>query len=55
MNTLTQPCAHPECNCMVVQGIDAPAYCSEVCEDLDTTDEEVEATCSCGHPPCDVE
>lgn len=55
MNTLTQPCGHPECNCQVEGALEGSAYCSDVCEALDTTDEEVEATCSCGHPPCDAE
>jgi hypothetical protein len=55
MNTLTQPCAHPECNCQVIAGLEDAAYCSDVCLRMDTTDEDAEATCPCGHPPCDVE
>ena len=55
MNTYTQPCEHQECNCMVTGGTEGAAYCSEVCEARDSTDEEMEVTCACGHPPCDSE
>jgi hypothetical protein len=40
---------------MVVGGLEGAAYCSDVCEARDSTDEQMETTCACGHPPCDVE
>jgi hypothetical protein len=55
MDTLTQPCEHPECNCQVTAGLNEEPYCSDVCRRIDTTDEEVEENCPCGHPPCDAE
>ena len=55
MNTYTQPCEYQECNCTVTGGIEGASYCSEICERRDSTDEEMEATCPCGHPPCDAE
>jgi hypothetical protein len=55
MSTYTQPCEYRECNCTVVGGLEGAAYCSEECEARDSTDEEFEASCACGHPPCDVE
>ena len=55
MSTMTQPCEYQECNCQVVAGTEGAAYCSEVCEQRDTSDEENELVCACGHPPCDVE
>ncbi len=55
MSTFTQPCEYTLCNCMVTGGLEGAAYCSDVCESRDSTDEESEATCACAHPPCDVE
>jgi hypothetical protein len=55
MNTYTQPCEYQECNCTVTGGLEGAAYCSAECEQRDSTDEEMEATCICGHPPCDTE
>ena len=55
MSTLTQPCEHQDCNCTVTGGTQGAAYCSDFCEQRDTTDEEMESSCGCGHPPCDVE
>lgn len=55
MNTYTQPCEFEYCNCQVTGGTEGASYCSEICEQRDTTDEAADATCACGHPPCDVE
>ena len=41
---------------MVTGGLEGAAYCSDICEARDSTDEEMEGgACACGHPPCDVE
>ncbi|MEA2664852.1 MAG: hypothetical protein QOI11_1796 [Candidatus Eremiobacteraeota bacterium] len=53
--TYTQPCEYAECNCQVTGAVQGAAYCSDVCRERDTTDEEMELVCVCGHPPCDVE
>jgi hypothetical protein len=53
MSTMTQPCEYEKCNCMVTGGTSGAAYCSDICEELDDVEEEMEETCSCGHPPCD--
>jgi hypothetical protein len=55
MATLTQPCEYSECNCTVMGGLDEEPYCSEACRERDSTDEEMETNCICGHPPCDAE
>ena len=55
MSTLTQPCEYSECNCTVIGELEDAAYCSEVCRERDSTDEEMETNCPCGHPPCDAE
>ena len=55
MSTFTQPCEYRECNCTVTGGVEGAAYCSAECEQRDSTDEEMEETCICGHPPCDTE
>jgi hypothetical protein len=55
MSTYTQPCEYQECNCTVTGGLEGAAYCSDICERRDSTDEENESTCACGHPPCDTE
>ncbi|HEY4441541.1 MAG TPA: hypothetical protein VGN14_13875 [Candidatus Elarobacter sp.] len=55
MSTLTQPCEYAECNCTVTGRTAGASYCSDVCESRDSTDEEMESTCECGHPPCDAE
>lgn len=55
MSTHTQPCEYTECNCTVVGALAGAAYCSEICEQRDSTDEENETVCACGHPPCDVQ
>ena len=53
MSTMTQPCEYELCHCTVTGGTDGAAYCSDVCRDRDSTDEEMEVGCECGHPPCD--
>ncbi|GAC1424368.1 MAG: hypothetical protein NVSMB5_18340 [Candidatus Velthaea sp.] len=55
MNTYTQPCEYAECNCTITGGTEGAAYCSEICEQRDTTDEEMTVACECAHPPCDAE
>jgi len=54
MKTMTQPCEYALCNCTVTGLTEGGgAYCSEICRDRDTQDEEMEAGCECGHSPCD--
>ncbi len=53
--THTQPCEYAECNCQVTGAVQGAAYCSDVCQERDSTDEEMELVCACGHPPCDAE
>jgi hypothetical protein len=53
MNTMTQSCEYEMCNCTVTGGTQGAAYCSDVCSERDSTDEENEMACSCGHSPCD--
>jgi hypothetical protein len=55
MNTYTQPCEYQECNCQVTGGVEGAAYCSDVCRERDSTDEEMELVCECAHPPCDAQ
>jgi hypothetical protein len=54
MSTHTQPCEYELCNCEVTGRIEGAAYCSEICESRDSSDEELEDACECGHPPCDA-
>jgi hypothetical protein len=53
--TMTQPCEYSLCNCQATGNTAGAAYCSEICRDRDTNDEEMEVACECGHPPCDEE
>jgi hypothetical protein len=53
MSTMTQPCEYEMCNCTVTGGTEGAAYCSEVCRERDSSDEEMENGCECGHSPCD--
>jgi len=48
-------CSNPACNCFVtaVIGAEDLAHCSDYCREADES-EEIDS-CSCGHPPCDVE
>jgi hypothetical protein len=50
---MTQPCEYTLCNCMVAATVSGPVYCSDICRERDTSDEEAEVACECGHPPCD--
>ena len=50
---MTQPCEYEMCNCTVTGRTEGAAYCSEECRERDTTDEENELACLCGHSPCD--
>jgi len=54
MSTMTQPCEHEDCKCVVTGGTEGAAYCSEECRSRDEA-EEMESNCACGHPPCDAE
>lgn len=51
--TMTQPCEYPKCNCTVTATPETGGYCSEICRERDTDDEEMEVSCECGHPQCD--
>ena len=54
MNTMTQSCEYSLCNCQATGNADGgAAYCSEECRRRDSSDEEMEMACECGHPPCD--
>jgi hypothetical protein len=52
-NTMTQPCEYSLCNCSAVGSIEGGAYCSDICRERDSDEEEMESACECGHPPCD--
>lgn len=45
MNATTK-CAHPVCNCVIVDG---KQYCSETCADAKRL---TELACQCQHPAC---
>lgn len=49
-----QPCEYQECQCVVIGRIPGAAYCSDVCETRDTSDESFSSACECGHSPCDA-
>jgi len=53
-NRMTQPCEYEECKCMVSGGTEGAAYCSDICQSRDSSDEEYEDNCECGHPECDA-
>jgi hypothetical protein len=53
MSTMTQSCEYELCNCSVTGPTEGAAYCSETCQARDSSDEEMETACECGHPPCD--
>ena len=54
MSTMTQPCEYELCNCTVTgRSEGGAAYCSEICRERDSKDEELETACECGHSPCD--
>jgi hypothetical protein len=54
METYTQPCEYEPCNCTVTGALEGGAYCSDICNERDNSDEEMEDACECGHPPCDA-
>jgi hypothetical protein len=54
-NKMTQPCEYSLCHCFVSASTTGANYCSDICRDRDTKDEEMEVACECGHPPCDEE
>lgn len=51
-------CALEKCQCVVTapiagaSGDPQPAYCSEICLESETREEET--NCPCGHPACDT-
>ena len=47
--TGSKKCAHPACNCTVIDG---GKYCSQYCSDAGDT---MEISCNCGHAGCAVE
>jgi hypothetical protein len=53
MSTMTQSCEYELCNCSVTGSTEAATYCSETCRERDSSEEEYETACECGHPPCD--
>ena len=55
MNTHTQPCEYAECNCQVTGGRGGRGLLQRRLPERDSTDEEMELVCACGHPPCDAE
>ncbi len=54
MSSYTQPCEYYECGCVVMGDVGGAAYCSDVCESRDNSDEAFTSACECGHPPCDA-
>ena len=55
MSSHTQPCEYEMCKCTVTGGIEGASYCSAICRERDTTDEETEENCECAHSPCDAQ
>jgi hypothetical protein len=53
MSIMTQSCEYELCNCSVTGGTEGAAYCSDTCRERDSSDEEMETACECGHSPCD--
>ena len=46
---MPEKCAHPSCNCMVLDKGPVGKYCSEHCKDAK---ELTELKCDCKHPAC---
>lgn len=49
METDTNKCAHPACNCTVAKGGQFGKYCSEHCKEAGKI---TELHCDCKHPGC---
>ncbi len=59
MSTEMIACAHVSCQCVVSAQMDEltsdplPAYCSDLCREMEDVEEDLAESCACGHPACD--